>query len=1087
MTAPASNPPHRRRVNRWLIVVVLAILVCGTTWFLYGQFSPDGKKSRLISRAEAYFKQGDYDKARIEYLNLLRLEPKHSLAIQRLGVIWFENGAVLQAFPYLRAARELAPENLEVAIKYASALIVAGRTTDARKELTSILRRNPQHGDALLLLIEIATTDADIADAEQLLKNLTGPKTAPSVLAAALLSVKRKDIPGAEAAIREALALDPNSFSAHLALASIHAARNENPQVVEQIKIAASLAPIRSNARIKYAETRVQAGAPEDARKLVGEITAKAPDYIPAWIFLAQLALTEKKHDEVATLLQNVFSRDPINYEAGLINAQAALGKGEAQKAVAMLEQLIKTFPAAGAAKLTLARAYLGADNTAKAAEELRQLLTADPNNASATLLLAEINIRTGNAASSIPGLLDLLKKQPRLSPAKLLLAEAYRATGKLDQAVEVFREEVRTAPTSGGYFFLGKLLSQQGKFPEAQAALEKAVELTPDNLLAINQLVELDLRQKNFTSARDRVQQLLAKQPRSADAKFIEGKVLTAQRDFDGAEKSLLAALEFDPNLSSAYALLISNYIENNRLEPARVQLEAMLTKNPSHVHARALLGIASEKLKDFQRAQQAYEKILETDPKFVPALNNLACLYADHLGQLDKALDLARQARTHRPSDPSVADTLGWILHRRGDYQEALGLIKEAADKLTESAEVKYHLGMTHYMMGNSDAARTALREAAAGKDDFPGKAGIAARLKLLGDTPASAQSLPVAELEAMVKEQPTDPNLRTLIAEAYEKQQDVPKAIAACEEALRLNSKLVAPTVALARLHLATKNSAKALEFAKKARALAQTDAKVGGALGRIALQAGDHAWSHSLLQEAAQKSPGDVEITHDLAWAAYSLGKTSQARTLMQQLAQQPLDPPRLKEVQTFLAMDTLLQQPPADPAAAAAQAQAILAVNPDDVPALMVRAAAEAARGERPAAVATCQKVLAKYPAFAPAQKQLAAVYLDDPATRAKAYDLAISARRELPDDTALAQVLAEAACERGEFRFALQVLNETAAKGALHARGRYHLGVCHMQLGDKPKALAAIKDAVAAGLAEPFATDAKARITALEK
>ena len=82
---------------------------------------------------------------------------------------------------------------------------------------------------------------------------------------------------------------------------------------------------------------------------------------------------------------------------------------------------------------------------------------------------------------------------------------------------------------------------------------------------------------------------------------------------------------------------------------------------------------------------------------------MNNLACLYSEHLGQLEKGYQLARKVRDLAPTDPSVADTLGWILYHKGEYSPALNLLRESAAKLTAQPEVQYHLGMTHYMMGD------------------------------------------------------------------------------------------------------------------------------------------------------------------------------------------------------------------------------------------------------------------------------------------------------------------------------------------------------------------------------------------------
>src|SRR5205823_659158 len=122
--------------------------------------------------------------------------------------------------------------------------------------------------------------------------------------------------------------------------------------------------------------------------------------------------------------------------------------------------------------------------------------------------------------------------------------------------------------------------------------------------------------------------------------------------------------------------------------------------------------------------KARDYYEKLLALRPDFVPALNNLAYLYAERLNQLDKAFDLAQKAHDVAPAEATVADTLGWILYRKGDYQRALALLEEAGQKMADNPEVQFHLGMASSMMGHEGAARSALEKAAHSDLDFPGK---------------------------------------------------------------------------------------------------------------------------------------------------------------------------------------------------------------------------------------------------------------------------------------------------------------------------------------------------------------------------
>jgi hypothetical protein len=47
--------------------------------------SKEAKKTRLLADADNYFKAGDYDKAKVSYLNVVQLDPQNALAFQRIG------------------------------------------------------------------------------------------------------------------------------------------------------------------------------------------------------------------------------------------------------------------------------------------------------------------------------------------------------------------------------------------------------------------------------------------------------------------------------------------------------------------------------------------------------------------------------------------------------------------------------------------------------------------------------------------------------------------------------------------------------------------------------------------------------------------------------------------------------------------------------------------------------------------------------------------------------------------------------------------------------------------------------------------
>lgn len=704
--------------TRLLWVVLAAVAVGGC--------SRETDKSSLLARAHNYFQAGKYDDARIEYSNLLRMDRQNATAIQQLGTIWFEEGAPLQALPFLLKTRELDPNNLNGRTKLALALMTVGEVSNARKEALAILDQDPSNDDAIILLADTAQTPEEVEETEQRLQKLFAERDNVSLrLAWACLSTRKGDVTAAEDAVRHALALNGKLPSAHLAMASLLLLRGDPVQAAQEFKTAAELAPVRSTARLKYAEFKESAGARAEATAILKEITRQAPDYLPAWGALAKIAYKEKRYDESLAFLEYIFNRDPLNLEGLLFRSDVLLAKGDVKLALEGLDRLEETYSHAPAVKYQLARAYLQNDDPTQAVVALNQALVLNPDYVDAMLLLGEANVRAGDAHSAIASMQSLLQKHPNLIQAQVVLAAAYRSLGRLDDAAATFREQIKVSPQSAqAYVGLGLILREQGRITEAQKAFEKAQELDPENPAPVQQLVELDILSKDFTSAFLRVQRQYKRSPDSADADFLQAKIYVAQGECDRAEAALLKTLELDPNYSRAYDPLIYTYIAANKLTDAVEHLNRLLSKQPDDVRLLMLSGLIYEKMNQFSHARDTYEKLLSVRPDFAPALNNLAYLYSERLNQLDRAYDLARKARALEPGAAAIADTLGWILYKRADYGQALTLLKESVLKLPNIPEIQFHLGMAYYMTGQMEAAWAALRKAADAQSEFPGK---------------------------------------------------------------------------------------------------------------------------------------------------------------------------------------------------------------------------------------------------------------------------------------------------------------------------------------------------------------------------
>ncbi len=1050
--------------------------------------SKEAKKTRFLAEADSYFKASNYDKAKVSYLNVVRLDPQNALAFERIGTMWLQDGSPLRAAAFLAKANELAPKNDQNRIRLARCYLAIGRFADASKQALKVLEQTPDDGDAIIALTEAARSKEDIQAAEQQLEKYPKKDDISFHLASANLFLSSGDLAAAEKALRQALSINPNSSAAHMALGDFYLLKKDQKQAAEEFKKAAELAPIRSMERLKYAAWMSAAGDKEATRRISTEMTRQAPDYLPGWTLLAEVAFKDQKYDEALSLLENVFSRDPEYIDGRRLESQVMLAKGDTKKAVEVLERLDQTYPDTPLIKYELARAYLKNNGLNQAKMVLDQAISINPNYADAVLLLAEVNLRSGHSEAVIEPMTRLLKRNPELRPAALLLAAAYGSLDRFDDAAVVIGEQARLAPLDPqAQMALGLTLRQAKRNGEARQAFEKAAELAPDSLWPVDQLVEVDLREKHFDAARQTIQRQFQKTPDAAAAHFFEAKILAAEEKWDLAEVELQKTLQLDPNFAGAYDLLVQTYLATNKLPQALSELQSQLAKNPNDASALMILALLYERTSDFAKARDAYERLLSINPNLVTALNNLACLYADRLRDLDKAYDLARKARELQGNDPAIADTFGWILSKRSDYQQALPILQESAAKLPDSPEVQFHLGMTAYMMGQTDLARVALQKAASAAKDFPGKEESKRRLALLANGTNASAELSISQLEAMTKEQPNDVISQMRLAEAYEKQRAWDKAAAAFEQALKLNPKLAAATTKLAQLYAGPlQNKEKALAYAKKARELAPSDPQVTAVLGKVAYQTGNLTWSYSVLQEAARLRQNDPSILHDLAWAAYRLGKVNEAREAMQRALTAGSDFPEVADARKFLAL-TALDENPKGLVAAENEIQKELQANPEYLPALMAQASLEKQLGQIKPAAEIYTGVLRRLPDFAPAQKRLATLYAQEPSTTVAAYDLAAKARKTLPDDAELAELLGRLSYEKKEYQRAIQLLQECATKKALSADSLFYLGMSQLQTRQKAEAQGVLNQALVAGLQEPLATEAKRALAGLQQ
>jgi tetratricopeptide (TPR) repeat protein len=206
---------------------------------------------------------------------------------------------------------------------------------------------------------------------------------------------------------------------------------------------------------------------------------------------------------------------DVLGEAAGKLRGQLGESLASVQKFDAPLAQ--ETTPSLEALKaVSIGRKMEHEKGSAAALPSYQHAIDLDPNFASA---IEGVGIMYGNLGQPTRGL-DYLNKafalRDRASEReKLHIASMYylAGTGELDKAIETFREWEENYPRDDtAYVNLSSLYAFEGKMEQAMEQTRKAMDLNPDNVIAVEDLLALQLSLNHFDEAHQVYQQAVAR-----------------------------------------------------------------------------------------------------------------------------------------------------------------------------------------------------------------------------------------------------------------------------------------------------------------------------------------------------------------------------------------------------------------------------------------------------------------------------------------------------------------------------------------------------------------------------------------------
>jgi tetratricopeptide (TPR) repeat protein len=641
---------------------------------LLRRMSPDAplvSRRRLTSALE----QGDFAAALSEIDRRLSEDPHDAslhLLKARLHFARHKNAEEAQAI--LDEAQRIDPELREIPSVRALILHTANRPDEALALLNGAVQ---EHKDVLSFLARgkhfAATGQDELARRDFLQAGaLDESSVEPHTLLARMDLARGRPDPAVETC-RRALERHADHVALRLLLADALSARNQPDDWREARRVLDKLRDERPNDAVlpwKTAElilrerntTKVQ-----EAEELLERAIVLDARLTPAHVRLIELARQRGDRREMERLLKRAVAADPENQDLRLLRAGVEFERGDGEAAV------------------ELAQSVLEAAKSSPRGDEVVQRV------GGSAALLAEAAMRASDLAAARRWSDEALLAAPNHEPAHLLQARVLDGEGRTEEAVaklKALRTSIKDRPGASYYATLA----------------------------------DLHRRARDYTAADAVLREALAAHGPSPALRMTELRLLAAQRRFtDLAERALNgtpAGTPFDIQVALLGAALSAESGEVDALRAAQSICEEVIAREPDDVDGHLAFARVAHRQKDLAAVQRGYRAVLQINPYHAAALNDLAWILANELGEPNEALALAERGVARFPDDVQLRDTRGVVYSKLGRLDDARRDLEVCLATARPRTPVRvmalFHLGRVELLRNDRAAANARFREA-------------------------------------------------------------------------------------------------------------------------------------------------------------------------------------------------------------------------------------------------------------------------------------------------------------------------------------------------------------------------------------
>ena len=547
-----------------------------------------------------------------------------------------------------------------------------------------------------------------------------------------------------------------------------------------------------------------------------------------------------------------------------LAKGEESLQKRKFHDAMMQFRSAAESDSSSAKAHWGLARAYENLGQFNEVLDELRKTIELDDKNLDAKAKLGNYFLLVQPAmiteATKIRD--EILAVDPNFIEGHLLSASILAAQGRPeDEIVNVVNKAMAIDPQRiEPYISLERFYTSRQKIPEAEAAIKKGIAASPTSVLGHTEYGRFLMYASRDDEAEAKFRKAIEIDPTNIEAREAIGEFFVTSSQFGKAEAAYKELVQVQENSPESRLELADFYSNTGRKDEAVAVLSQILTDTPDYAAARYRIGQIYLDRKDVAKVYEQLDALFKVNDNDTEAL-----------------LLRVRTKMLENKADEAVKD-LEDVLKKQPSNRDALFLMAQARLALGQNDQaLAFMADLERYHPTYIKAGLLRIEAAFSAADSQNA-------LKLSNDLVAkAAAAMPNADLGSQALQ---ELRVRAMTSRglAYLDLGKLPEAKADMQEVVRMSPRSASAMVNLAKVFIAERNSAAALDLYDKALAADAQNFDAVSGIVNTSIQLNQTAKAHARVDALVDANAGRADVLaalHYLRSTIFTAEKNSAA--------------------------------------------------------------------------------------------------------------------------------------------------------------------------------------------------------------